>query len=83
MNASLGPQGNVGTPGPAGHNGPIGPPGVGVPSPDTVTTVQVIQLHWEFIAGSEIREHLEWWLNGQRIGSQERGIGVTGADGPC
>ncbi len=54
-----------------------------MPSPDTVTTVQVIQLHWEFIAGSEIREHLEWWLNGQRIGSQERGIGVTGADGPC
>lgn len=76
-----GPAGKDGTPGPPGEWRQPVDPRIGIPSPHSVTQIQVTQLRWEYLAGSEIMEHVEIWNNGQRIATSDRSIGITGACG--
>lgn len=78
--------------GPAGLNGTPGPPGewrqpvdprIGIPSPHSVTQIQVTQLRWEYLVGHEIMEHVEIWHIGQRLAATDRSIGVCGEWGAC
>jgi|GEM_PF-4486604 len=93
-----GPIGEPGVDGEAGPrchpgaDGEPGPPGntnylhnlgqFGVPSPHSVTQIQVTQMRWEYLVGSEIMEYVEIWHNGQRLAASTRSIGITGACGP-
>lgn len=54
-------------------------PNVGIPSPHSVTQIQVTQLRWEYLIGCQIMERVEIWHNGQRLATNDRSIGVTGA----
>ena len=76
--------GHDGEPGPSGDPGYMAaPPNVGIPSPHSVTQIQVTQLRWEYLIGCQIMERIEIWHEGQRLAASARSIGVTGGCGPA
>jgi hypothetical protein len=51
---------------------------IGVPSPSSVTEVRATMIKWNYVAGDEVMERTEVWLDGKLIGSQQKSLGMVG-----